>query len=58
MPRRGLIPYFAKGVPPKYSSINATIEKVESGATWRGPWKLGQRCIMPATLDERPLTTH
>ena len=44
----GLIPYFAKGIPPKYSTINATIEKLESGPSWRGPWKRGQRCIMPA----------
>jgi len=45
--RWGLIPFFAKGEPPKYSTINATIEKLESGATWRGPWKRAQRCILP-----------
>jgi putative SOS response-associated peptidase YedK len=45
----GLIPFWAKGVQPKYSTINATIEKLTDGATWRGPWKRGQRCIMPAT---------
>jgi putative SOS response-associated peptidase YedK len=44
----GLIPFWAKGVQPKYSTINATVEKLEDGATWRGPWKRGQRCIMPA----------
>jgi putative SOS response-associated peptidase YedK len=44
----GLIPFWAKGVQPKYSTINATIEKLTDGATWRGPWKRGQRCIMPA----------
>jgi len=47
--RWGLIPYFAQGVPPKYSTINATIEHLERGAAWRGPWSRGQRCIMPAT---------
>jgi putative SOS response-associated peptidase YedK len=45
----GLIPFWAKGVQPKYSTINATVEKLTDGATWRGPWKRGQRCIMPAT---------
>jgi putative SOS response-associated peptidase YedK len=44
----GLIPFWAKGVQPKYSTINATDEKLIDGATWPGPWKRGQRCIMPA----------
>jgi putative SOS response-associated peptidase YedK len=44
----GLIPFWAKGVQPKYSTINATMEKLKEGATWRGPWKHGRRCIMPA----------
>jgi putative SOS response-associated peptidase YedK len=48
MLRWGLIPWFAKGEPPKYSTINATIENLEKGATWKGPWSRGQRCIMPA----------
>jgi len=48
MMRWGLIPWFAKGTPPRYSTINATIEKLEQGAAWRGPWSRAQRCIMPA----------
>jgi putative SOS response-associated peptidase YedK len=44
----GLIPFWAKGIQPKYSTINATIEKLANGPAWRGPWKRGQRCIMPA----------
>jgi putative SOS response-associated peptidase YedK len=44
----GLIPFWAKGVQPKYSTINATVEKLKDAATWRGPWKRGQRCLMPA----------
>jgi len=46
--RWGLVPWFAKGIPTNYSTINATIEKVEQGAAWRGPWSRAQRCIMPA----------
>lgn len=45
MLRWGLIPYAAKGVPPSYSTINATIERLDTGAAWRGPWRRGQRCI-------------
>jgi putative SOS response-associated peptidase YedK len=44
----GLIPFWAKGVQPKYSTINVTVEKLTDGATWRGPWTRGQRCILPA----------
>jgi len=48
MMRWGLIPYFAHGKPPSYSTINATVEKLESAPAWRGPWQRGRRCIMPA----------
>jgi putative SOS response-associated peptidase YedK len=30
----GLIPFWAKGMQPKYSTINATVEKLTEGATW------------------------
>ena len=46
--RWGLIPFFAKGEPPKYSTINARIETVESAASYRGPWKHAQRCLQIA----------
>jgi len=36
-------------VQPKYSTINATIEKLAEAATWRGPWSRGQRCILATT---------
>jgi putative SOS response-associated peptidase YedK len=47
--RWGLIPFFAHGEPPKYSTINATIEKLETGPCWRGPWTRGQRYILAAS---------
>ena len=47
--RWGLVPFFARGVPPRYSTINATIENLESVASWRGPWKRGQRCALVAS---------
>jgi putative SOS response-associated peptidase YedK len=34
---RGLIPFFARGVPPKYSTITARIETVQTAASYRGP---------------------
>ncbi len=43
------MPFWAKGVPPKLSTINARVETVATAASYRGPWKRGQRCILPAT---------
>jgi putative SOS response-associated peptidase YedK len=48
MMRWGLIPFFARGVAPKYSTINARIETLESAPSYRGPWSRAQRCILPA----------
>jgi putative SOS response-associated peptidase YedK len=47
--RWGLIPYFAKGEPPKYSTINARIETAETAPSYKGPWNRGQRCIQLAS---------
>ena len=44
--RWGLVPFFAKGVPPKYSTINARIETVQTSPAYRAPWKRAQRCIV------------
>jgi putative SOS response-associated peptidase YedK len=44
----GLIPFFAHGIPPKYSTINARIETVRTSASYRGPWKRSQRCLVVA----------
>jgi len=48
MMRWGLIPFFARGEPPKYSTINARIETVDTAASYRGPWKRRQRCLQLA----------
>src|SRR5271165_1746372 len=45
----GLIPYWAKGVQPKFSTINATVEKITEAPAWRGPWQRGRRCAIVAT---------
>jgi len=44
----GLIPFFARGIAPKYSTINARIETVRTSACYRGPWKRDQRCLVIA----------
>jgi putative SOS response-associated peptidase YedK len=46
--RWGLVPYFAKGSPGRYSTINARVETLETTASFRGPWRRAQRCILPA----------
>ena len=43
--RWGLIPFFARGEAPKYSTINARIETVDTAASYRGPSRRGQRCL-------------
>jgi putative SOS response-associated peptidase YedK len=42
MMRWGLIPHSGEA---KYPLINATVEKLETGYPWGGPWKRQQRCI-------------
>jgi putative SOS response-associated peptidase YedK len=44
--RWGLIPYWAYGVPLKASTINATVERLESAPSYRDPWQRDQRCIL------------
>ena len=46
--RWGLVPFWSRGVPPRYSTFNARMERVETAASFRGPWARGQRCILPA----------
>ncbi|WP_120967068.1 SOS response-associated peptidase family protein [Comamonas sp. lk] len=49
----GLIPWFAKERALKYSTNNARSEELTSKASFKDPWKRGQRCIIPAwTFDE------
>jgi putative SOS response-associated peptidase YedK len=47
--RWGLVPFFARGEPPEYSTINARIETFETAASYRGPWRRGQRCLQIAS---------
>jgi putative SOS response-associated peptidase YedK len=49
MVRWGLIPFFARGEPPKFSTINARIETIDTAASYRDPWRRGQRCLQVAS---------
>jgi putative SOS response-associated peptidase YedK len=44
----GLVPFWSRGVAPKYSTYNARIERFETAASFRGAWARSQRCILPA----------
>jgi putative SOS response-associated peptidase YedK len=44
--RWGLIPWWAHGVPLKASTINATVERLDSAPSYRDPWCRAQRCIL------------
>ena len=47
--RFGLIPFFAKGQPGQYSTINARVETVRTSPAYRTAWNRGQRCLVIAS---------
>ena len=47
--RFGLIPFFARGVPGQYSTINARVETVRTSPAYRTAWNRGQRCLVIAS---------
>lgn len=49
MVRWGLVPFFTRAEIPKYSTINARIETFETAASYRGPWRRGQRALQLAS---------
>jgi len=50
----GLIPWFAKSAKLTYSTNNARSEELAGKATFKDPWKRGQRCIIPALSFDEP----
>jgi putative SOS response-associated peptidase YedK len=46
MMRWGLIPYWAYGVPLRASTINATVERIETAPSYKDPWERDRRCIL------------
>jgi len=47
--RFGLIPFFARGEPGQYSTINARVETVRTSPAYRTAWNRGQRCLVIAS---------
>ena len=50
----GLIPWFAKTPKLSFSTNNARSEELADKASYRDPWKRGQRCIIPAASFDEP----
>lgn len=50
----GLIPWFAKEPKLKYPTNNARSEELAQKASYKDPWKRGQRCIIPADSFDEP----
>ena len=50
----GLIPHFAKSPKLSFSTNNARAEEVSQKASYRDPWRHGQRCIIPAWSFDEP----
>jgi putative SOS response-associated peptidase YedK len=50
----GLIPWFAEGPKPRFPTNNARSEELEQKASYKDPWKRGQRCIIPAPSFDEP----
>ncbi len=45
--RFGLVPFFSKSLDIKYDTMNARSETAATTASFRGPWKRRQLCIIP-----------
>jgi putative SOS response-associated peptidase YedK len=43
--RWGLVPWWTHGVALKASTINATVERLDTAPSYRDPWRRGPRCI-------------
>lgn len=50
----GLIPWFAKEPKLRFPTNNARSEELAQKASYKDPWKRGQRCIIPAATFDEP----
>jgi putative SOS response-associated peptidase YedK len=54
MARFGLIPSWAKDESLARHTLNARSESVAEKPSFRGPWRLGQRCVVPISTFFEP----
>ena len=45
----GLVPWFSKDGKPSFSTINARAEGARTAASYRDPFRMGRRCLVPAS---------
>jgi len=50
----GLIPFFAESRKLKISTVNARSETVATSPVFKGSWKYGKRCLIPAASFDEP----
>lgn len=50
----GLVPWFSKTPQVKYATQNARFEELTEKASFKDPWKRGQRCVIPASVFFEP----
>lgn len=49
-----LVPWFAKTPKLPYATVNARFEELATKASYKDPWKRGQRCLIPAASFDEP----
>jgi len=49
-----LVPWFAKTPKLPYATVNARFEEITQKASYKDPWKRGQRCVIPALSFDEP----
>lgn len=47
--RWSLVPFWSDSAEPRMSTFNARAETVHKAPAYRGPWRHGQRCLIPLT---------
>lgn len=50
----GLIPWFAKTAKLPYATVNARCEEITTKASYKDPWRRGQRCVIPVAAFDEP----
>ncbi len=52
--RFGLVPWFAKSPQLKFATMNARFEEITQKASYKDPWRKGQRCAILADSFDEP----